>query len=219
MRAVIFANGLLSGLPAIEAAIQKDDLLIAADGGAIHCLNFGLTPRFVVGDFDSLSTETVQTLERLGAKLVVYPVRKDFTDLELALQLAHSQGAEVAVVLGALGNRWDMTLANLLLPAYEAFSALTIRLVDGNQEISLVRAGKTGSFYGEPGDIVSLIPLGGAASGITTNGLEYPLEHGTLEFGSSRGVSNVLIGQQATVELEMGMLLSVIIHKKEEKNV
>jgi thiamine pyrophosphokinase len=139
-------------------------------------------------------------------------VKKDLTDLELALQYAQSLGAEDILMLGALGNRWDQTLANLLLPAAAAYTNLRIRLLDGNQEMTLVRAGQTLELAGHPGEILSLIPLAGDAGEITTHGLEYPLNRETLPFGSTRGVSNVLQGDFASVRLETGMLLCILIH-------
>jgi thiamine pyrophosphokinase len=215
LRAVIFANGALDDPPQTLSALQANDILIAADGGARHCRVLGLTPAVVIGDFDSLSADDLAQLERDGTKVVRYPSRKDFTDLELALQHAMSLGADEIIVFAALGARWDQTLANLLLPAAPGFEHVSIRLLDGPQEITLLRAGETYTLNGQAGDIVSLVPLGGHATGITTTGLEYPLTDGTLYFGATRGISNVMLGDQATVQLKAGLLLCTIIHKEE----
>jgi thiamine pyrophosphokinase len=216
LRAVIFANGTLNNASQTLAALQAGDLLIAADGGARHCLALGLTPEVVIGDFDSLSAEELAQLERDGAQVVRYPMRKDFTDLELALKHAISLGANEILVFAALGARWDQTLANLLLPAAPGLEQVCIRLLDGPQEIILLRAGETHLLSGQVGDIVSLVPLGGHARGITTTGLEYPLTDGMLYFGATRGISNVMLGDQATVRLEEGLLLCTIIHEEDE---
>jgi thiamine pyrophosphokinase len=144
--------------------------------------------------------------------LVAFPARKDFTDLELALRYAQEAGCGEVLVLGALGNRWDQTLANLLLPASRDFAGLAIRMVDGDQEISALKAGETLSVTGQPGDTVSLIPLVGDAAGITTSGLDYPLSYGKIGFGSTLGISNELTGGQATIRLRQGLLLVTIIH-------
>lgn len=216
MRAVIFANGTMNNPWQTLAVLQPGDTLIAADGGARHCRTLGLTPAVVIGDFDSLSADELAQLEQDGAQVRRYPVRKDFTDLELALQHAVSLGADEILVLAALGARWDQTLANLLLPAAPGLERVCIRLLDGPQEIALLRVGEVHTLCGQAGDIVSLVPLGGHATGITTTGLEYPLTDGTLFFGATRGISNVMLGEQATVRFESGLLLCTIIHEEKE---
>jgi thiamine pyrophosphokinase len=212
LRAVVFANGVLSDPYKSISKIRPDDILIAADGGALHTEALGLTPDVVIGDFDSLEGEELSRLEASGAKVIRHPARKDYTDLELALQHARDLGADQILVIAALGNRWDQTLANLLLPASDSFTQVDIRLLDGLQEIFLVKAGQTVEIHGQPGDTLSLIPLYGDAHGITTQGLEYPLQEGTLSFGSTRGISNVLLKSVAKVDLREGLLVGVLIH-------
>lgn len=215
MRAILFANGELPYPEQALAAIRPDDLIIAADGGAKHCLRLNLTPHLVVGDLDSLELHDLQVFEAAGVEIIRYPARKDFTDLELALQIALQRGRNDLLIFGALGARWDQTLANLLLPAANFLKGARVRLVEGRQEIELLRAGQTIQLSGRPGDTVSLVPLGGDATGITTHGLEYPLAGGTLVFGSTRGVSNVLLKETAEVMLAAGILLCVVIHMGE----
>lgn len=215
MRAVIFANGILNDPGQALAALRAGDVLIAADGGARHCQSLGLNPAVVIGDFDSLAPDELARLEAGGAQLMRYPARKDFTDLELALQHAASLPTDEILVFGALGARWDQTLANLLLPAAPGLEGVHIRLLDGPQEIALLRAGERRTFHGQAGDTVSLVPLGGHATGITTTGLEYPLTDGALYFGATRGISNVMLGEQATVQLAEGLLLCTVIHEGE----
>jgi thiamine pyrophosphokinase len=216
VRIVIFANGILSDPQQSLAHIQPDDLLVAANGGAVHCLRLGLKPDIVIGDFDSLEQAELSRMETYGTELIRYPARKDYTDLELALTHARQLGASQVLILGALGNRWDQTLANLLLPASADFSTLDIRLVDGQQEIFLVKDGQKTVIQGKPGDILSLIPLYGDATGITTEGLEYALENGTLQFGSTRGISNVMLGDMAGISCKEGLLVGVLIHAPDE---
>lgn len=214
MRAVIFANGILSDPNKVTQSIQPADVLIAADGGAHHCLALDLIPQLVIGDFDSLEPNELAILEGAGALVIRHPARKDFTDLELAIEHALTMGAEDILILGALGRRWDQTLANLLLPAAQGFSKVNIRLVDENQEILFIRGGNSVELLGSPGDTVSLIPLSADVLGITTRGLEYPLEKGTLLFGSTRGISNVLQENRAAVSVEEGSLMCVLIHAR-----
>ena len=174
MRAVIFVNGEFNRPTAMEKPPTADDLLIAADGGARHCLSLGLRPDVVIGDLDSLAPEELKRLTADGVRVLRHPVRKDETDLELAFRLAREKGAREVILLGALGGRWDMTLANIMLPARPELSSLRVSILDGSQEITLVKAGETRWFSGRKGDVLSLIPISGDAVGVTLSGLEYP---------------------------------------------
>jgi thiamine pyrophosphokinase len=211
MRGVIFANGVIKHPQDVRAMIRSDDVLIAADGGAAYCMAIGILPTAVVGDFDSLSTDEQKTLQDAKVDLIRYPARKDQTDLELALWYAVERGADEILVFGALGARWDMTVANVLLLAAPELKNVAVRLIDGRQEISLLRGQGELKFQGKKGDTLSLIPLGGNASGVSLLGLEYPLEDGMLKFGSSRGISNVMIEDSATVRQKRGLLLCVFL--------
>jgi len=226
-RAVIFANGELADQEAARTVIQADDLLIAVDGGVKHCRALGLRPHALIGDLDSVSPDDVAALEATGTRLLRYPARKNETDLELALDYAIAQNATDILILGGLGGHWDQTLANLLLP-FRAPSGGSgdpprawpgIRLRDGNQEIIALRGPAAIHIGGGPGDIVSLIPIGGDAHGVRTAGLEYPLYDETLTFGATRGISNVLAESQATVSFVGGFLICVIIRQNTTANL
>lgn len=208
MRAVIFANGRLNR----PINLYPDDYIIAADGGAQHCLALGVTPRTVIGDLDSISETELAMLKAAGVSVIEHPARKDYTDLELALQYAQELKADQIVIFAALGARWDQTLANVLLPV--AQNGAPISILDGAQEIHYLRGASTLELRGQPGDTVSLIPIGGPAQGIATQQLEYPLHGETLHFGSTRGVSNVMVSQQASVTLEDGLLVCIVIHQQ-----
>lgn len=209
MRIVIFANGVLNNLQDVHDIILPDDLIIAADGGMTHCRALGIKPSIVIGDLDSLDPDYLKFLQTSGTEIISYPINKDQTDLELALHKAFDIGSDEIFVLGALGARWDMTIANLLLPASPEFSKVTIRLIDGHQEIILLRGKGELTFNGKKGDMLSLIPLGQDAYGVTLRGLKYPLEDDVLKFGATRGISNVLIDDTATVYLKKGLLFCI----------
>ncbi|MBN1977100.1 MAG: thiamine diphosphokinase [Anaerolineae bacterium] len=215
MRAIIFANGELPGPQGIKKLLHSGDrdgvAIIAADGGTHRALAAGVTPDVVIGDLDSLSPETQARVEAAGAQIVRFSPRKDETDLELALLYAARGGATEITILGALGGRLDQTLANVLLLALPELKGIDARIVEGAQEAFLIHGKAT--IDGAPGDTVSLIPLGGDVEGVTTDGLEWPLDEDALRFGLARGVSNVLITKQARVRVRQGMLLCTVIHK------
>lgn len=210
-RAIIFANGELTDLEAARAVMQPDDILIAADGGSRHCRALNLIPHILIGDLDSVTPEILAAFKAAGTQILQHPAHKDQTDLELALDWVAVRGLTEVIILGALGSRWDQTLTNLLLPTLPALSTLHIRLIDGPQQISMLRGPGTCRLTGTVGDTVSLIPVGGDVTGVTTTKLEYPLRDSTLHFGSTLGISNVLVQSEATVSIVTGLLVIVTI--------
>lgn len=212
MRTVIIANGNPPDASDIRRWLQPGDTLICADGGARVALALGLAPHAVIGDFDSLSEDELQQLAGRGAALHRYPAHKDETDLELALNHAIAgmagEPGEI-VILGALGGRLDQTVANIMLLAIPALAGARVLIAAGNEQTFLITPDQPADLRGAPGDIVSLIPFGGDAHGVRTEGLEYPLRDESLIFGPARGVSNVMLGQRAGVTIREGRLLCV----------
>lgn len=210
--ALVVANGPLpDGVAQLATFADAAALRIAADGGARHFMAAGLRPHFLVGDLDSLPAVDADALQKSGVVVLRHPARKDATDLELALDVALAQGADEVVVLAALGARWDQTLANMLLLALERYGRVPMRVVEGAQTLRVLRPGRPHQLAGTSGDTLSLIPISGAAAGITTSGLDYPMQHGTLPFGATLGVSNVLTSATASVAFESGLLLAIHI--------
>ncbi len=207
MRIIIFANGVMDD-PRADAIrrIAPGDIIVAADGGTRHALDAGVIPQHIIGDLDSLGSETRAQLEAAGTIFHAHPPAKDETDLELALLWAAEQPAKTIVVLGVLGGRPDQALANLLLLALPALEGREVILAGGEWTIQCLRGGETLILHGSPGDTVSLIPLGGDAHGVRTMGLAYPLRDETLHFGLARGVSNVMEEAIAVVKIASGRL-------------
>ncbi len=207
MRAIIVASGEAPGARDWARWVREEDLIIGADGGAAHALAYGLSPDIIIGDMDSFTglPRDLPVLQR--ARRIQHPRAKDETDLELALTYAAQQEVDEIVVLGALGgSRLDHMLSNVLLLAMPALRGHRVLIVHGGQEAMLLRNGEAVDLAGSPGDLVSLLPLGGDARGVTTTGLAWPLAHDTLRFGQSRGVSNEMSRSEARVELEEGYL-------------
>jgi thiamine pyrophosphokinase len=206
-RAIIFANGILPYAEAARKLVLPGDWLIAADGGLRLALSLGFTPELIIGDLDSAATQDVSRARGMGAEVELFPREKDATDLELALRRAQESGCDFIRIVGGLGGRSDHALANLFLLTDPALRFVDLRLDDGVEEALVMhdRADITGS----PGDTVSLLPLGGPADGIFTEGLLYPLRGETLLPHRTRGISNEMTGTLATVSLRTGLLVCV----------
>lgn len=211
LKILIFANGERADGPMTQRALAAapDARIVAADGGARVAQSFGLPVHVVIGDMDSLEAAELSALAEQGAAVHRYPEEKDETDLELALKWAAAQGAGWIRILGAVGNRLDQTLSNVYLLALPELQGRDVRLVAGRQETWLLRPGAW-PISGAAGDTISLIPLNGAAQGVRTGGLYYPLRGETLAFGPARGISNVMQADRALVEVQEGFLL--VIH-------
>ena len=117
-------------------------------------------------------------------------------------------GAQEILLLGALGGRLDQTLANLLILAQRKWPA-PIYVAEDNQIASILHSGELIALRGAEGSTVSLIPLSGEVTGITYEGLQYPLADATLHLGSTRGISNVLMVSPATIRIGTGVALIV----------
>jgi thiamine pyrophosphokinase len=189
------------------AGLPSDAFVVAADSGIDSAHALGLTVGLAVGDFDSASPEAADRVLAAGGRVERYPVAKDATDLEIALDAALARHPDQIVVLGGAGGRFDHWLAVALLLASPLYAGVALQARWAGATVTVIRSSAT--LTGQPGDIVTLLPVHGAAGGIQTDGLEYPLRGEELPPGTTRGVSNVLLGPVATVSLTNGVLLAV----------
>lgn len=215
VRVLIFANGDPASREIVRHWMQPDAIVIAADGGARNALAVGVAPDTVIGDLDSLPDAIRIDLEGHGARFIVHPARKNETDLELAVLHALERGATEVVILSGLGGRWDQSLANILLLTLPELRGVPARIVDHHQSISVATADRPARIEGRVGDTLSLIALGGDASGVTIEGCEYPLDAAPLPFGHSLGISNVLDDPTARVSVRDGIVL--VIHSRKQE--
>jgi thiamine pyrophosphokinase len=211
-RAVIFINGVLPDPALVCALLKPDDYIIAVDGGTHHILELGLSPSIIIGDLDSLSDGEKKIVEERKIRTLIFSADKDETDLELALNYAVESGYQDVLLVGALGRRLDQTLGNLSLLTNPSLSKMNLRMDDGLEEVIYIN--KKGTIQGMAGDLVSLVPWGGDVTGITTMGLRWALKRETLFSHKTRGISNQLLSEDASVTIKSGHLL--VIHRRKD---
>ncbi len=209
-RILIFANGLLPGVDKARALVKPDDLVFCADGGTHHALALGLQPSLIIGDLDSM-TPDIRSLTEQSAKIIQHPHDKNETDLELALHYALEQKPGSILIVGALGNRLDQTLGNIALLSDPRLTDLDVRFDDGVEEVFFCR--KAAGIAGKSGDLVSLLPWRGEVIGVRTERLKWPLLDETLYPEKTRGISNAMLGEAASISIESGLLL--IVHRRQ----
>lgn len=193
---MIFCAG---GFDRLVMPIEKDDYLIAADGGFAHVQALGQKPDAILGDFDSLGY--------VPENANIFPVEKDDTDAMLAVRHGIAKGYKEFLLYGTLdGPRLDHTVANFQTLQYLADHGARGYLI-GLTQIATVIQAEAVRFPACAEGIVSLFCLGSDARGVTLKGLKYPLENGCLSPGFPLGVSNHFLGNAAEISVAQGSLL------------
>lgn len=208
-KTVIFANGTPNNLSENRCHISPGDTIICADGGTLHALTLGLNPHIIIGDLDSLPADVQAEMEARGVEIQRHPVKKDQTDLELALSVAVERGAKEVLILTALGGRLDQHLANILLLTRPDWKSVRLRLAEGKEVGWLMRGPDQLKLNGQPGDILSILVLTQTVSGLDLVGVEWPLQQATVDLGSTLTISNTFIKPEVTVRLKTGIALVV----------
>lgn len=205
-------NALIVGqgddVPATSPPIDSSTLVICADGGSKHVLNWKLQPDFIIGDLDSITDSEREYWSKIGVEIRKFPVEKDKTDVELAVDYCLGRGVHQITLTGVWGGRIDHSLGNL-----EILYALASRDVRGELLTSnsyLVTVGRHLILDVEKNTIVSLIPLSAQVTGVTTSGLYYSLDNATLARGTTRGISNYALRPQVEIRVDRGYLLAVV---------
>lgn len=213
---IFIVGGSPEARPPCQLVPKAGDRVIAADLGAQHAREWGWPIHLLIGDLDSLPSKIATAMGWEGTPTLTAPAEKDETDMELALSHALAAEPQEIIICGGLGGRTDHLLANVLLLARPDLAGIDVALADGPETVRLLRGPATAdaeparlALSGAPGDLMSLLPLGGNAIGVSTRGLRYPLKDETLFVGGARGVSNVLTLHQAEVELRRGMLVVI----------
>lgn len=210
-RVIILANGELPDIDKARSLIQNDDYIICADGGTHHALALDIRPTLIIGDLDSTDNQIVQKFREQGVAIDLYPQDKNETDLELAIDRAIELRPQQIIIIAALGGRLDQTLANIALLTNVQLAAFDIKLDDGVEEILLCR--DQAEVHGRNGDIVSLIPWQGQVTEVQTTNLKWALHKETLYPDKTRGVSNEMLDDTASISIASGLLL--VVHRRE----
>jgi thiamine pyrophosphokinase len=188
----------------LASELPVPDLVVAADSGYESATSLGYRVDVVVGDMDSIVTSPLPdhvVVER-------YPVDKDQTDLDLALELAIREDPGRIVIVGGTGGRHDHELAVVGLICSSRWSDVEeIDWISSRSRSHVVRRRRM--VHGDVGAMVTLLPVGGSVEGVTTRGLQWDLSDAVFEPGSTWGVSNVMRAPVADISTSNGCLLVI----------
>ena len=204
MECWIFGGGYLGDYGKIQ--IPKNAYIIAADGGLTHVEKLGLAPDLVVGDFDSFKGDLPENCE-----IIKVPVKKDDTDMMLAVKKAIERGYRKITLCGALGGRLDHTFANIQTLEYISENGGIGRIVSDNNEVYFQKCGSV--TYPQKDEWYFSVFAYSDEATVSLKGTLYTLEKYTLKRSFPLGVSNEITAEYAQVTLDGGNVL-VIYSKK-----
>ena len=188
--------------------LSKDDFFIFCDGGLAHAENLEVKPSLIIGDFDSYPREKAAADNTDNAQMIVLPREKDDTDTVFAVKEGMRRGFSEFLLLGAVGQRLDHSLANVSILLMLDGAEKSGLILDDYSEIRLV--GRKTAYIDDKFSYFSLLNITGKAEGITIRNAKYPLENGRITCDYQYGVSNeVLTGEQAEVSVAWGLLLLI----------
>lgn len=192
--------------PRVAPHLSRDAETIAADSGWAHAVSLGFPPDVLVGDMDSIEPTDLEEARASSCDVIEFPVDKDLTDAEIAVQVALERGCTEIVVVSGGGDRFDHVVA--MLHSLAGVDADVTAFI-GAARIRFCSPARGCTLVVEPGRLVSLIPVGGDATGVHTEGLKWNLRDDTLHGFESRGVSNVAIASLVAVSVVRGRLAVV----------
>lgn len=208
-QAVIALNGnLLSGPCFYKKVAAGSSLLIAADGGIKLYEQIEQDPHYLIGDFDSISPDLLDSLEKRGVRLEKYPVKKDKTDAELCLDYCKKLGYSEVVILAGLGGRLDQQLANIFLLEYSLEQQIMAKIKEEDIEIGLIDEHK--KISGFQGWGLSLLPLDKKITNLTISGALYDTENLDLDRSMTRGISNQIKEDEVEITISQGRLIYIM---------
>ncbi len=201
-KTLILCDGIPPSRPLFEECREWADFFIAADGGGLVAMEFENLPDVVIGDFDSFKPTNDELFE------IIFDPDQETNDLEKALSLALRENSTHIKILGATGKRLDHTLKNLSVLKKFDPRLKKLCLKDDYGDTFLLPKSFTAEL--PVGTGISLFPLSGQVTGITTKGLKYPLKDENLENGVRDGSSNEVIDSPVEISHRQGDLIIFI---------
>lgn len=201
-KALLICNGEMAPQAILQSLADQADTVVSADGGANAAREMNILPDTIIGDFDSITSDTRAYFLRAGVSLQ-HLARQDDTDFEKALIHLKELGVASVAVCGVTGKLLDHTLGNfsILLRYVDVFRFV---LFDPNYRIDIIST--SAAFSSQPGDRISIVPLA-PSRGVSYSGLRYPFENQVLAFGVAEGTCNEALGDNFSITLESGVLL------------
>lgn len=183
-------------------AIAKGKFCIAVDGGLSFFQKTGLKPRMIVGDFDSIKRDPRREFPK--SEIALFPVNKDKTDTQLAIEAAIKHGATAIDIVQPIFGEADHFTGNLMLLASLVEDRrnrnLKLRLVNAAYEIIFLQD-RPSVISNSGGDTVSVVPLTPAIT-LTCTGTAFPADRLRVRRGETIALRNKVTARRATITVQ-----------------
>lgn len=206
MRAIIVGGGIPPSRNLIEKYMINNSYIIAADSGADILSEYGITPNFLLGDFDSISKDVYERFLS-NTSIVRFPKEKDYTDAQAAFNKAVDLGAEEIIFLGCTGKRIDHFMANICILNEALEMGIKAYIVDEENEIFLIDESIV--LEGNPGQIFSIFSYAEDTENLTLSGVKYELNNYYLTKTDNLTVSNEFLQKEANIQFSKGKLMII----------
>ncbi len=207
----ILAGGPVELLPDFNLYCNESITWVGVDRGVYTLLSNNIKPDIAFGDFDSVTEEEFQIIEKEVDQLFRLTPEKDETDMELALSWALKKMPERIRIFGATGGRLDHMFGNiqLLIQANKNKNDVEIEIIDRQNIIFLKSPGTYRLQKITDKKYISFIPISAEVKGLTLIGFKYPLTERHISLGSTLCISNELLIDNGTFSFSEGILMII----------
>jgi thiamine pyrophosphokinase len=205
MKTVIVSGGKAPSQDLLESELEDATALICVDSGGNCLKELGIEPDYLVGDFDSIKPEAFEYIKGTKCKIIEYPKDKDFTDTELALELAMRLDSNSIVFLGTTGTRLDHVMGNLGLLRVCVQNGIDAFIKDENNSIMMTN--KPITLKAEPGTTFSIQAFSETVEDLTIRDARYPLTGYKLKIGDPLTISNRFLDKDVDIDFSSGLLM------------
>ncbi len=221
-RTVIFCGGKYN----MEFCAQylrdnKFDEVVCVDSGLNAAYELKINVNYIMGDCDSVDSEVLKKYQQKevegseNAEFVMYPEKKDATDMQLALEWVVKRLPSKIVILGATGGRLDHFLANVNILTKPLAYGIDACIIDSKNKIYLIDHSSILRRKDTYGKYISLQPLTEEVYAVFLRGFKYELNDYTMTIGDSRGVSNEFADDAEAALIEFGDGIIIVTESKD----
>lgn len=201
-RCVIISAGKIEDYNSTKKLINKNDVIVCADGGYIHAKNMGLKVDCVIGDFDSSKEPETENK-------IVLPVEKDVTDTFYCVDEYTKKGYKNFLILGCLGGRFDHSYSNVLLLKYLLKNGCNAVLQDESNKIYLIEENEKTIKFSDFRNI-SFFAFDSEVKDLNIINAKYNLSDYDLKTEDSLCISNSFVdNKDITIKKQSGILLAI----------